>query len=103
MVAAEGPQHTIVAANAACRALARQPDLIGKPAWLALPGLPQPQIADLLDLVYATGEPFTARERQIQGDQYLDFTLTPWLGPSGVRGVLVTQFDVTDHVWERRV
>jgi anti-anti-sigma factor len=101
MVAAEGPQHTIVAANAACRALARQPDLIGKPAWLALPGLPQPQIADLLDLVYATGEPFSAREWQIQGDQYLDFTLTPWLGPSGVRGVLVTQFDVTDHVWER--
>jgi len=103
MAAAEGPEHTIVAANAACRVLAHQPDLIGKPAWQAFPGFPRQQITSLLDLVYATGEPFSAQGWQVQGERYLDFTLTPWLGPGGMRGVLVTQFDVTGQVQERPV
>lgn len=100
MAAVEGPTHTIVAANAACRALAGQPDLIGKPAWQAFQGFTKKQIADSLDWVYATGEPYSARDWPIQGDRYLDLTLTPWLGPGGLRGVLVAQVDVTNRVRE---
>jgi len=103
MAAAEGSGHTIVAANAACRALARQPDLVGKPAWQAFAGFPPQRIADLLDLVYATGEPFSARGWQLLEGHYLDFTLTPWLSPAGVRGVLVTGLEVIDQVQERSV
>ncbi len=99
MAAVEGPEHTIVAANAAYRAFARQPDLIGRPARQLFSAFPRLRIADLLDLVYAAGEPFTAREWPLGEDQYLNFTRTPWRGPGGgVRGVLVTQVDVTERV-----
>lgn len=91
MAAVAGPEHTIVAANAAYRAFARQPDLIGKPARQLFSAFLGRQIADLLDLVYAAGEPFTARDWPADEDQYLNFTLSPWRGPDGgVRGVLVT-------------
>lgn len=104
MAAVEGPTHTIVAANAAYRTFARQPDLIGRPFRQLFSVFPRQQIAELLDLVYAAGEPFTAREWPIGEDQYLDFTLTPWRDPGGgVRGVLVTQVDVTRRVSGERV
>ena len=102
MAAMEGPEHTVVAANAAYRAFVRQPDLIGRPAALLFPAFPRQQIADLLDLVYAAGETFTAREWPVGTGQYLDFTLAPWRGADGgIRGVLVTQSDATDRVAER--
>lgn len=98
MAAVAGPEHTIVAA-AAYRALVRQPDLVGKPGRQLFSVFPGQQVADLLDFVYAAGEPFTARERPIGQDQYLNFTLTPWRGPGGdVRGVLVAQVDVAERV-----
>ncbi|HEY0719572.1 MAG TPA: SpoIIE family protein phosphatase, partial [Streptosporangiaceae bacterium] len=101
--ATEGPEHTIVAANAAFRAFAHQPDPLGKPARQVFPAFPQQQIADLLDLVYAAGEPFTAREWPVEEERYMDFTIAPWRGSSGgVRGVLVTQADVTEQVQERQ-
>ena len=61
MAATQGPEHTIVAANAAFRAFVRQPDLIGRPARQVLLAFPRQQLADLLDLVYAAGKPFTGR------------------------------------------
>jgi anti-anti-sigma factor len=104
MAAVEGPEHTIAAANAAYRTFARQPDLIGRPARQLFSAFPRQQIAELLDLVYAAGEPFTAREWPIDEDQYLDFTLTPWRWPDGgIRGVLVTQVDVTQRVTGERI
>ncbi|HEX9040660.1 MAG TPA: SpoIIE family protein phosphatase [Trebonia sp.] len=97
MAAMEGPEHTVVAANAALRAFTRQPDLIGRPGQYLFPGLVSRQVTELLDLVYAGGEPFTAREWPAGDDQYLDFTLTPWLSAAGeVRGVLMTQPDVAE-------
>lgn len=103
MAAMEGPDHTIVAANAAFRAFTGQPDPIGQPARQVFPSLPQQRIGDLLDLVYAAGEPFTAREWPADEDRYLDVTIAPWPGAGGgVRGVLVTQADVTEQVRQRR-
>lgn len=97
--ALEGPEHTVVAANAAFRAFARRSHPIGTPAQQVLPAFPTQQIADLMDLVYAAGEPFTAREWPTEDDRYLDFTLSPWRGADGgMRGILLTLADVTDQV-----
>lgn len=101
MAALEGRDHTIVAANAAFRSFARQPDLIGRPARQVFPAFPGQQIGDLLDLVYAAGEPFSAGDWPAADGGYVDLTLTPWLGDDGaVRGVLLTQVDVTERVRE---
>jgi len=102
MAAMEGPEHTVVAANAAFRAFTRQPDLIGRPGRYLFPALAARQVTELLDMVYAGGVPFTAREWPAGDNQYLDFTLTPWLSADGgVRGVLVTQSDGTEVIRDR--
>lgn len=111
LVALEGPEHRVVAANGAYRAFAGRPNFIGKTARQVFPGVADQQIFKLLDRVYASGEPMTAREWRIQldpdsdsaqGEVYLDFSLTPWrAADGGVRGILVAQTDVTDRVRKR--
>jgi serine phosphatase RsbU (regulator of sigma subunit)/anti-sigma regulatory factor (Ser/Thr protein kinase)/anti-anti-sigma regulatory factor len=111
VAALEGPEHRMVAANGAYRTFAGRPDFIGKTARQVFPDVAGQQIFELLDRVYASGEPATAREWRIQldpdGDSaqdevYLDFSLTPWrAADGGVRGILVVQTDVTDRVRER--
>ena len=112
VAALEGPGHRIVAANRAYRAFACRPDFIGKTARQVFPDVAGQQLSELLDRVYASGQPVTAREWRIQlnpdGDDapaevYLDFSATPWrAADGGVRGILVVQTDVTDRVRERR-
>jgi len=100
-LALEGPGHTVVAANAAFRTFAGQPEPVGQPARPLLAGSLLAPVADLADLVYAAGEPFTAREWPAGEDRYLDFTLVPWRGTDGaIRGVLLTLTDATDRVRE---
>jgi serine phosphatase RsbU (regulator of sigma subunit)/anti-sigma regulatory factor (Ser/Thr protein kinase) len=111
VAALEGPEHRMVAANGAYRAFAGRPDFIGKTARQVFPDVAGQQLFDLLDRVYASGEPVTASEWRIQLDRdgdstqdevYLDFSLTPWrAADGGVRGILVVQTDVTDRVRER--
>ena len=111
VAALEGPEHRMVAANSAYRAFAGRPDFIGKPARQVFPDIAGQQLFELLDRVYASGEPVTAREWRIQLDRdgddaqdevYLDFSATPWrAADGGVRGILVVQTDVTDRVRER--
>ena len=111
VAALEGPEHRMVAANRAYRAFAGRPDFIGQTARQVFPDVAGQQIFELLDRVYASGEPVTAREWRIQmqsdGDSaqdevYLDFSLTPWrAADGGVRGILILQTDVTDRVRER--
>jgi serine phosphatase RsbU (regulator of sigma subunit)/anti-sigma regulatory factor (Ser/Thr protein kinase)/anti-anti-sigma regulatory factor len=113
VAALEGPEHRMVAANGAYRAFAGRPDFIGKTARQVFPDVVGQQLFELLDRVYASGEPVTAREWRIQLDRdsdstqeevYLDFSLTPWRAvDGGVRGILVVQTDVTDRVRERTV
>ena len=112
VAALEGPEHRMVAANSAYRAFAGRADFIGKTARQVFPDVAGQQLFEMLDRVYASGEPVTAREWRIQldpdGDSetqdevYLDFSLTPWrAADGGVRGILVVQTDVTDRVRER--
>ncbi|MGX5653382.1 SpoIIE family protein phosphatase [Geodermatophilus nigrescens] len=112
LVALEGPEHRMVAANAVYRAFAGRSDFIGRPAREVFPDIAGQQLFELLDRVYATGEPVVAREWRLQmdsaadgpsGDLFLDFTVAPWrAADGGVRGVLITQSDVTDRVRERQ-
>jgi serine phosphatase RsbU (regulator of sigma subunit)/anti-sigma regulatory factor (Ser/Thr protein kinase)/anti-anti-sigma regulatory factor len=111
VAALEGPEHRMVAANGAYRAFAGRPDFIGKTARQVFPDVAGQQLFELLDRVYASGEPVTASEWRIQLDRdgdstqdevYLDFSLTPWrAADGGVRGILVVQTDVTDQVRQR--
>jgi hypothetical protein len=55
-----GPNHVFEIANAAYRRLAGRDDLIGRRAADALPELAEQGYLDLLDKVYASGEPFFA-------------------------------------------
>jgi PAS domain S-box-containing protein len=112
VAALEGPDHRMVAANGAYRTFAGRADFIGKTARQVFPDAASQRLFELLDQVYASGEPVTAREWRIQLDPagtgapdevYLDFTVTPWrTADGGVRGVLVVQTDVTDRVRERQ-
>ena len=95
MAALEGPEHRIVAANGTYRAFAGRPDFIGKTARQVFPDVAGQQLFELLDRVYASGEPVTAREWRIQLDRdgddaqdevYLDFSATPWRAADGVCG-----------------
>jgi anti-sigma regulatory factor (Ser/Thr protein kinase) len=102
MAAVQGPRHTIAAANAACRAFARREDLVGLPAWQLFPALLRQRVADLFDLVYAAGEPFTARDWPAGEGRSIDFTLTPWHNrDGGIRGVLVTQAEAEQSPEQR--
>lgn len=103
VAAMEGPDHIVVAANAAYRALARREDLVGKPVGQAFPRLARRQLLDLLDLVSAGGEPFAARGWPIGEDRYFDVTVVPLRGPGmSTRGILVTQAEVTERERRRR-
>lgn len=102
MAAVQGPRHTIAAANAAWRLFAGRADLIGLPAWHLFPASARPRVAELLDLVYAAGEPFTARDWPAGEGRLIDFTLTPWPGQDGgIRGVLVTAADAPERPREQ--
>jgi len=111
LLALAGPDHRIVAANAAYRAFTGRSDAIGMPYREAFPEIEGQQLYELLDRVYATGEPETGKEWRAQIDRapgglqevYGDFTVTPWRAADGtVNGLLVIGSDVTEHVAERR-
>ena len=111
LLALAGPDHRIVAANAACRAFTGRPDPIGMPYREAFPEIEGQQVYELLDRVYVTGEPETGKEWRAQIDRapgglqevYGDFTVMPWRAADGtVSGLLVIGSDVTERVAERR-
>jgi serine phosphatase RsbU (regulator of sigma subunit)/anti-sigma regulatory factor (Ser/Thr protein kinase)/anti-anti-sigma regulatory factor len=105
-----GPEHRVVAANAACRAFLGREDLIGRSARETFPELEGQHPDDLLDRVYASGEALVAREWRFQlglshgafADSYLDFVCAPWHGPDGaVAGLVIAASDTTARVRER--
>ncbi len=105
-----GPDHRVVAANAACRAFLGRDDLIGRTRRETLPELAGHQLYEVLDRVYAGGKTYVAREWRCQvdrgrgtiADSYIDFVCAPWHGPDGaVGGVVVAANDTTARVQER--
>ena len=59
VTALDGPDHRLAAMNAACRAFTGRSGLIGVACRQAFPELAGQQLHEMLDRVYATGEPET--------------------------------------------
>ena len=85
-------------------------EIVGKPLFEALPELAGQGFEYLLDQVFVTGEPFIAREVQVELVRngqleaiYVDLTYQPRREPNGeISGILVVVTDVTQQVLSRR-
>ncbi len=112
MLALAGPEHLIVAANAAYRAVAGRAQLVGRTLAEAFPEIRGQQLYEMYDRVYRTGVPQVAREWRIQADiegdgtladLWFDFTVTPRRDPDGtVTGLTLVAADVTRPIRERQ-
>ena len=102
----EGPDHVFAFANDAYIRLIGSRDILGKSAREALPEVTGQGFFELLDRVYATGEPYVGRSvrvllRQARGEpeeeRLLDFIYQPLRDPGGnVTGIFVDGYDVTE-------
>jgi DNA-binding CsgD family transcriptional regulator len=103
-----GPDHRIVATNAAARKAADR-DVIGMSLREGYP-LTADRIGPMLDLVFASGEPHVEYEFSgtwvrdgLTQASYSDFVLQPIKGPDGtVTDVVLFGSDVTERVLARR-
>ena len=102
----DGPDHRLVAMNAAYRAFTGRPEVMGVPYRDAFPGRAGQPLHDMLDRVYATGQPETRTEwrARIGLDRvYADFRVLPRREADGtINGLLVTASDVTDRAAQDR-
>ncbi len=109
LIGLEGPDHRIVAANEAYRAVSPTPAPIGLPAREVYPDLQGQQVYQMLDRVYQTGEPQVGNEWRMQTDfgagveeRFFDFLVTPRRGDDGsIEGVQVLFDEVTQRVRAR--
>jgi serine phosphatase RsbU (regulator of sigma subunit)/anti-sigma regulatory factor (Ser/Thr protein kinase)/anti-anti-sigma regulatory factor len=106
-----GPDHRVVAMNAACRAYVGRSDVIGLPVRAAFPDVAGQQLYEFLDQAYASGQPQTRREWRAQikvgsgeiREIYADFTIVPWRAADGtISGLLVSAADATERVQQRQ-
>lgn len=104
-----GPDLVFEYANANYVRLVNHRDVVGKPVREALPEIAGQGLFEMLDEVYSTGKPFTAKELSVELDapggrqtRCLDFVYEPLRNADGsVHGVLVHGLDVTDRVGAR--
>jgi PAS domain S-box-containing protein len=103
----EGPQHRFVAVNPAYRRLVGDRELLGKTVAQALPEVVGQGYVDLLDRVFATGEPYIATEAPYMTpaaagspspERYVDFVYQPIRQEDGrISGIFVSGADVTER------
>lgn len=106
-----GPQHVFELANPLYLQLVGRRDIIGKPIRKALPELAEQSFYELLDQVYASGEPFFGNEVRAMIDRhnggkaeegYFNFVYQPSRNAAGeVDGILVHAVEVTEQVRAR--
>jgi PAS domain S-box-containing protein len=107
MAMLQGPDHTYVLANAAHRSLIGKEDVIGKTVREVHPELEGQGFFELMDRVYATGEPYRAhavavRLARVSGapleERILNFIYQPMRTENdAVSGIFVEGFDVTEE------
>lgn len=102
-----GPQHVYESANPAYQQLVGQRELLGRPVAEALPEFVTQGIAEVLDRVYATGEPYRANAMQVvlqnapgaPQEHVLDFVCQPIReDDDSISGIFVEAFDITDKI-----
>ena len=108
----EGPEHVFTVVNPLYRELVGGRDVEGKSVREGLPELAGQGFYELLDQVYASGEPFSAREMLVRLDRdgdgvvedlYVDFVYQPLRDGSGrVFGIMAHAVDVSIKVEARR-
>ena len=101
-----GPNHVIEFANPLYRALAGDAPMIGRTVAEIFDQPENQGFVDLLDRVYATGEPQRGKgERgRVEGrDVYFDFVYLPLRSDAGdVEGILVHAVETTEQIGARR-
>lgn len=107
----EGPDHVTTTQNALSRQLVGGRDLRGLPARDALPELEGQGFFEILDRVFATGEPFVGREMPVRWDplangvlreSYFDLVYQPLRDADGrITGILSHSVEVTAQVKAR--
>ncbi len=100
-----GPEYVVELSNQAYDQLVGHRDLLERPLRAALPEIADQGFFELLDRVYATGEPFVGRglpvllQRQADStleERFVDFVYQPIFDPSGaVAGIFVQGNDIT--------
>jgi PAS domain S-box-containing protein len=108
MALLEGPEHRFALANPAYRQLLGRNDLVGRTVSEAAPEVVAQGFVDLLDKVYASGEPFRGRAAPLELVHeegappqlfHLDFVYQPIKDATGaVTGIFVEGSDVTEAV-----
>jgi PAS domain S-box-containing protein len=107
-----GPEHRIETANALYRTLVGRRDLVGKTVREAFPEIDGQGFFELMDQVYATGEPHVGREVRAVWDRrgdgtesegFVDMIYQPLRDASdNVYGIMTHVVDVTEIVEARR-
>lgn len=106
-----GPDYIFEYVNDEYRELVGDRDLIGRPAFDALPEVQKQGFEEILDRVVETRKPFVGRETPAElargsgpevEQRYLDFLFYPLEEPEGtISGVIAHGHDVTEHVRAR--
>ncbi|MCU7728910.1 SpoIIE family protein phosphatase [Actinoplanes sp. KI2] len=109
----EGPQHRVVAANRAARAsIGDRAGIIGRPIREVIPEMAGQQIFEMIDQVYASGQPVSHADRRVlvdrDGDGHLEedfytYTFLPTRdGDGAVTGMVVHIVETTRWVRQRQ-
>lgn len=107
MALLEGPEHRFAMANPAYLHLVGHREVLGRTVAEALPEVAEQGFVQLLDRVYATGEPYVGsrarlllqrRPQQTPREHFLDFVYQPIVDDAGrVTAIFVQGHDVTDQ------
>ncbi len=98
------PDHRFEYVNDAYMAIAGQRNFLGRTVRDVFPELEGQGYIELLDRVYTTGEPFSARAQPIRlggenDDRFIDFLYTPTRDDElRINGIFVAGYDVTEQV-----
>jgi signal transduction histidine kinase/DNA-binding response OmpR family regulator len=108
----KGPQHVFEFANDSYLDIAGRPAVVGRTIRQVFPELEGQGIYELLDSVYATGEPFTADSlglrmrrhgRETLEETVFKFVYQPMPGPSGhTEGIAVVATEVSELAHAKR-
>ncbi|HET7035709.1 MAG TPA: ATP-binding protein, partial [Thermomicrobiaceae bacterium] len=110
MAVLRGPEHVFELVNLGYQQAVGQRDAVGLPVREALPELEAQGFVELLDRVYATGEPFVGAEVPVMLDRlgdgtlemaYLNFIYQPIREGGQVTGIFAHGVDVTEQVRAR--
>ncbi|KFE68653.1 PAS domain-containing protein [Hyalangium minutum] len=113
MSVTRGPEHRFVLCNPRYRHLLGGRDVTGLTARQAIPGPEGQNVLDILNRVFATGEPFVGKELPgrlgastadvTMSESYFDFVYQPLRDAEGrVEGIASFAFEVTDQVLARQ-